>query len=185
MICEHVDTLPRLDLAHLPRNHRSPGATFERDLGYGNNVILQVDQQSLTIRMGMYDTVIKFDLTANHLGGSRMWLKCPTEGCGRRCRIVYLDQGRIKCRICANTRYRVETEGKFDRTVRRAQKARLALGWTRDLRDASGWKPRGMHWRTFWPRLDRALTTEREAWTAVSKWLERRTRGSSELLSGD
>ena len=46
---------------------------------------------------------ILFSRTACHFGGRRWWFLCPT--CERRCGVLYIDWGRIACRICCNLTY--------------------------------------------------------------------------------
>lgn len=53
---------------------------------------------------------VYFSSTECNYGGSRLWFVCPlvVKGirCGRRCRILYLDNGLFGCRYCHNLSYR-------------------------------------------------------------------------------
>lgn len=37
--------------------------------------------------------------------GTRMWFACPTPSCGRRCKHLYLVDGRLACRECLGAWY--------------------------------------------------------------------------------
>lgn len=53
---------------------------------------------------------VYFSSTECNYGGSRLWFVCPlvVKGvrCGRRCRILYLDNGLFGCRYCHQLSYR-------------------------------------------------------------------------------
>jgi hypothetical protein len=53
---------------------------------------------------------VYFSSTECNYGGRRLWFVCPllVKGirCGRRCRILYLDNGLFGCRFCHNLSYR-------------------------------------------------------------------------------
>jgi hypothetical protein len=99
----------------------------------------------------------QFDWTPCTYGGQRAWFRCPAVGCGQRVALLY--GGRIfACRHCYRLTYRSQRETPDDRLARRADKIREQLGWELGILNGSGWKPKGMHWRTF-----RRLTAEHDA----------------------
>jgi hypothetical protein len=53
---------------------------------------------------------VYFSSTECNYGGTRLWFVCPLAvmgiRCGRRCRILYLDNGLFGCRFCHNLSYR-------------------------------------------------------------------------------
>ena len=53
------------------------------------------------------------------------------------------------CRQCNRLAYRSQREADDDRATRRADKLRNRLGWEPGILNGNGWKPKGMHWRTF------------------------------------
>jgi hypothetical protein len=53
------------------------------------------------------------------------------------------------CRQCNSLAYRSQREADDDRAARRADKLRKRLGWESGILNGNGWKPKGMHWRTF------------------------------------
>jgi len=70
------------------------------------------------------------------------------DGCGRR--VAVLHGGRMfACRQCNDLAYRSQREADDDRATRRADTIRRRLGWEAGILNGNGWKPKGMHWRTF------------------------------------
>lgn len=88
------------------------------------------------------------DWTECNLGGSRPWFICPARGCGRRVALLY--SGAIfACRKCYRLSYSSQRERVDDRAARRADAVRAKLGWEPGILNGEGYKPKGMHWRTF------------------------------------
>jgi hypothetical protein len=115
---------------------------------------------------------VYLDWTACSLGGQRPWFLCPARGCGRRVAILY--GGRIfACRHCYRLAYPSQRETYDDRAIRRAAGIRKRLGWKPGVANGHGWKPNGMHWRTF-----ERLTAQHDAFVQISlagmaAWLDR------------
>ena len=86
--------------------------------------------------------------TPCNLGGRRAWFICPARGCGRRVAILF-GGSIFACRHCHKLAYECQRETDDDRACRRADTIRRRLGWERGILNGSGWKPKGMHWRTF------------------------------------
>lgn len=81
-------------------------------------------------------------------GGRRAWFVCPAVGCGRRVAILY--GGKVyACRHCHQLAYRTQREQAHDRACSKADKLRDRLQWEPGILNGNGWKPKGMHWRTF------------------------------------
>lgn len=81
-------------------------------------------------------------------GGSRAWFLCPIVNCRRRVAILYI--GEISaCRHCHQLVYTSQRETDFDRSIRQVDKIREKLKWESGFLNGGGWKPKGMHWRTF------------------------------------
>lgn len=103
------------------------------------------------------------DWTACTFGGKRVWLLCPAKGCGRRVAVLY--GGTIfACRHCHRLAYASQRESDYDRATRRADTIRRRLGWEPGILNGPGWKPKGMHWRTF-----ERLKAEHDAFVGVSQ----------------
>ncbi len=95
-----------------------------------------------------------------HYGGHREWFACPARGCGRR--VAKLYGGRIfACRHCYDLAYPSQRQVGWQRAQRRADKIRDRLEW--EYGSNWGFKPKGMHWRTF-----ERLTAELEHFEHVS-----------------
>ena len=91
---------------------------------------------------------IYLDWTRCHFGGQRPWFLCPASRCGRRVAILY--SGEIfACRHCYRLAYPSQRETPGDRAARRADWIRERLDWEPGILNGKGFKPKGMHWRTF------------------------------------
>lgn len=86
--------------------------------------------------------------TPCHFGGERAWFRCPALGCGRRVAILY-GGAIFACRHCHELVYPSQRETDFDRLARKADRIRERLDWEPGILNGNGWKPKGMHWRTF------------------------------------
>lgn len=95
-------------------------------------------------------------------GGLRPWFRCPARGCGRRCAILYVGKV-FACRQCYRLAYPNQRETDDDRAARRAERIRDKLGWEPGILNGEGWKPKGMHWRTF-----KRLTAQHNAFAHAS-----------------
>ena len=94
-----------------------------------------------------YDYAVGLARTGCTFGGARPWFLCP--GCGRRAAILF-GGATFVCRHCRRLAYESQRETAGDRAIRRADAIRERLGWQAGILNPDGWKPRGMHWRTFW-----------------------------------
>lgn len=103
--------------------------------------------QSGNQRVGAF--TVALERTACHLGGNRVWWRCPTQGCGRRVAILYCG-ARIACRHCLDLGYRCQRETAEYRASRQANKIRRRLGWAVGVFNFPGGKPKAMHWSTFY-----------------------------------
>jgi hypothetical protein len=88
------------------------------------------------------------DWTPCTYGGRRAWFICPARGCGKRAAVLY-GGGIFACRHCYRLAYLSQRESADDRAARRADRIRARLGWELGILNGSGWKPKGMHWKTF------------------------------------
>ena len=95
------------------------------------------------------DEAVGLDTTACNYGGHRYWYRCPAVGCGRRAVILHGAGRYFACRLCYRLAYESQREANDDRAARRADKIRARLGWEPGILNGNGWKPKGMHRRTF------------------------------------
>lgn len=91
---------------------------------------------------------VSLDVTKCHMGGQRVWWRCPAIGCERRVALLY--GGRVyACRHCYRLAYQSQREVDYYRATRRANTLRNRLGWEAGILSGLGAKPKGMHWRRF------------------------------------
>ena len=91
---------------------------------------------------------VRLSWTPCNYGGRRAWWLCPAAGCGRRVAVLY-GGAVFACRHCHRLAYRSQREAPDDRATRQADKLRDRLGWQAGILNGEGWKPKGMHWRTY------------------------------------
>ena len=86
-------------------------------------------------------------------GGARPYFICPgiVNGiaCGRRVGKLYGPGRYYLCRHCYRLAHTSQSEGAWDRTLRRARKIRQRLGGSPSLATPIPLKPKGMWWRTY------------------------------------
>ena len=100
--------------------------------------------------------------TACHLGGRRLWFLCPC--CQRR--VAVLWGGSIyACRHCHKLAYPSQRETLHGRLLNRALKIRERLGWEGDW----GFKPKGMHQKTFERLVREYERFDAASWSALAK----------------
>jgi hypothetical protein len=95
------------------------------------------------------DYPVYLQTTNCHYGGVRYWFTCPAVGCGRRVALLYLADKYFACRHCYQLAYRSQRETIDDRAASRADKIRNKLHWQRGIFNLQGYKPKGMHWKTY------------------------------------
>jgi hypothetical protein len=93
---------------------------------------------------------VMLQTTPCHYGGMRYWFICPAVGCSRRVALLYLGDKIFACRHCYQLAYQSQRETDDDRRIRKADKIRDKLNWEPGILNGNGWKPKGMHWKTFW-----------------------------------
>ena len=151
--------LLRLDVAWLNKQGAlSPGragsVTWTR--GHGRKSFISYESTGDALRLifnvsvngGEREDVrqtIALERTPCRFGGERTWFTCPD--CGRRVGVLY-GHRRFLCRYCHPLTYDSQSEVRFDRLLRRANKIRERLGGEPGL-DAFIMKPKRMRWATF------------------------------------
>ncbi|MGL4666575.1 MAG: hypothetical protein ACRCWR_01440, partial [Saezia sp.] len=71
---------------------------------------------------------------------------CPS--CNKRVGKLY--GGKVfACRHCHDLGYKSQREGELDLLARKVEKVRERLKWEAGILNGQGWKPKGMHWKTF------------------------------------
>ncbi len=97
-------------------------------------------------------------------GGTRPYFICPGvvngNACGRRVAKLYGPGRYFLCRHCYRLAYASQSEGPWDRTLRKANKIRMRLGGDPGMAAAFPPRPKGM-WRRTYDRLrDNAFEAE-------------------------
>jgi hypothetical protein len=120
--------------------------------------------------------------TVHAHGGARPWFRCSASGggrpCGRRVAKLYLRDGAVfMCRHCCGLAYASQSENPRYRAISRAQKARMRLGGSANLLERFPKKPRGMHRRTYYRRLIRAMAVQERSIALESDYLRRHYPG--------
>jgi len=90
---------------------------------------------------------VELEWTPCHYGGARPWFLCPL--CSRRVALLYSGQ-RFACRHCHDLAYASTRQDETERGIVKAQKIRERLGGSPNLAQPFPWKPKGMHWRTYY-----------------------------------
>ena len=106
-----------------------------------------------------------FDHTPCNYGGSRKWFSCPH--CNRRVAIIYGAGKLFLCRHCHNLTYGSQQEHCADRNLRKARDIRNRLGGGNNLTDPFPWKPKHMHWKTYWRLRNEATAAEDSGWHSI------------------
>lgn len=158
-----VDDRRSLDVRRLARDgHLTPGTACSWEWTRRGEVVssisfsVQCDRVWLTYRHqergGEWQSMsypVIVDRTPCHLGGQRVWWRCPARNCGRRVAVLYAGEV-FACRHCYKLAYPSQRETCDDRSSRRANTLRRRLKWEPGILNGNGVKPKGMHWRTFW-----------------------------------
>ena len=97
-------------------------------------------------------------------GGRRPYFLCPgvVNGipCGRRVAKLYGPGRYFLCRHCYRLAYASQSEGTWDRTLRRANKIRMRLGGEPGMASPFPERPKGMWRRTYARLCKQAFETE-------------------------
>jgi hypothetical protein len=156
----------KLDVRHLQRKSvLERGYSFSwgwtRDGEPAGNIVIRPedDRVILTYRSRSrgdewesLEYAVELEWLFCHLGGQRVYFRCPARGCGRRVAILY--GGRIfACRRCHDLAYDCQKELPHHRAMRKAHKLADRLKGTGCLDDPA-FRPKGMHRKTF-NRLER------------------------------
>ena len=148
MLALDVRRLPRKELLH-------EGAVITARWGGGSSINIAVGCGFVTLRYAekgeYHEQQVCFSYSDCHLGGERMWFICPH--CNKRVAILYAGK-RFLCRHCYRLAYQSQREDWGGRATLRADAIRRKLGWKPGIANPEGYKPKGMHWRTFYRLRD-------------------------------
>lgn len=119
---------------------------------------------------------VVIDRTPCHLGGARVWFRCP--GCGGRVAVLFTRTGLFRCRQCHGLAYASTREPAWVRQRRKADRLRIKLGGEAGFGQVPP-RPVGMRWRTYDRTLNDIVVLDRAAaagFAADMEALQERTR---------
>lgn len=90
---------------------------------------------------------------------------------------LFLGQKYFVCRHCLGLAYSSQSEEPMHRQNRRANKIRMALGGEPGTASLPPAKPKGMHWRTYWRKMDAIDTADAAGNMAFIGWAHERFPG--------
>lgn len=179
-----TDTVPRIDIRLLrKRSLLRPGAngiihfscagstvgslsySVDEDyllLGYGDG--LSEDDQKPSVN------IIWLSYTPCHFGGKRAWFRCPK--CDSRVAILYLTSAWFRCRRCSRLTYQTQCWSELDRSAFAAYKIRRRLGASGSLGESFPPRPKGMHLKTYFRLMAKAMRAERRFWRLVADQID-------------
>lgn len=114
--------------------------------------------------------LVKISRTPCHFGGSMVWFLCPR--CGRRVNALYAGT-HFYCRYCHRLGYGSQREGVLNRSLRKQRKIRARIGGSDNLCEPIPFRPKGMHWRTYWRIRESAARTSQGAASIMWKMMGR------------
>jgi len=110
-------------------------------------------------------------------GGARPYFICPgvvnSIACGRRVAKLHGPGRYFLCRHCYRLAHASQSEGLWDRTLRRANKIKQRLGGDPGMAAPFPKKPKGMWWRTYERLRDECFDAEMRADEAFTIHTER------------
>jgi hypothetical protein len=186
-----LDDLPKFSIDAFARAHglhkgvktdfALSNSTNARVCIFGDAIELHVRSSSAWAQPGERSTVHALEHIPCTKGGTRGLLLCGSERygnpCQNRCRVLYIQFGRARCRKCCGLPYRSQHNDPHAMAFARMQRARARLGCA----PASGvlvpQRPRYMHTETY-----QRLTGEIRA--AYGDWLGEEHRRRQRLLNG-
>ena len=119
------------------------------------NYTMFSDQMWLRFRCRWHDEewedvkqIIPLVETPCNYGGTRKWFLCPH--CNKRIAVLYLVDTYFMCRHCYQLPYASQGEDYLDRLTRKSDKISARLEADEYIEYDGYYKPKGMHWRTFY-----------------------------------
>ena len=117
---------------------------------------------------------IWLDHTPCNFGGKRAWFKCPE--CDNRVAVLFRADRRFRCRKCHKLSYQTQSWDELDRYGHKARKIRIKLGGSGSLGEAFPPKPVGMHLKTYFTLMQKAVNAEQKFWTLAGEKVEQLRR---------
>lgn len=125
-------------------------------IGYKAKEGLLVLDYRVRVYGGEWETItesVRLTHVDCNYGKSRPFFLCPGvvngQRCGRRVGKLYAGGRYFLCRHCYRVTYTSQSEARYDRMLRRANKLRMELGGEPGTASWIAFKPKGMHQRTY------------------------------------
>lgn len=158
----------------------------------------RTDQDSITldykVRLNGKDwhqviQTVPITRTDCHFGGQRPYFLCSGvvngQHCGRRVGKLYAGGRYFLCRHCYRLAYDSQSEATYDRALRRANKARVALGGEAGTAHWIAPRPKGMWQQTYERKRDGIERDEAQAdYLFMSKYRHRLSKDDCEIHFG-
>lgn len=128
------------------------------------------------------DYPVPITWTPCHLGGERPWFCCPC--CNRRVAKLY-GGVMFACRHCLRLNYAIQQANKRDVPCDRSWKLRRALGCDEGFLSLPAEfirKPKGMHWRTYYRKIEQLKQVDARALAEAGAMLASIQRSTSRAL---
>ena len=135
-----------------------------------DRVLLEYIHQSPEKEEQLVTETIWLDYTAPHFGGKRAWFSCPQ--CCKRVAVLFRVDRRFRCRKCHKLSYPTQSWDEFDRSGHKARKIRIKLGGSGGLGEKFPPKPVGMHLRTYFMLMQKAVNAEQKFWTLANEKID-------------
>lgn len=113
------------------------------------------------------EQTISFNRTPCNYGGTRTWFHCPR--CWKRVAVLYGAGKYFLCRHCYKLAYGSQREASYDRLLRKANTIKERLGGQPGRDYPFPWKPKNMHWKTYWRLRKEAEQAENLGWVMAEQ----------------
>ncbi len=90
--------------------------------------------------------------------------------CWKRVAVHYAAGKYFFCRHCYDLTYSSKQESRPDRLMRKAQNIRQRLGGSANLSELFPWKPKNMHWKTYYRLREEAEQANNPSWLIMGQW---------------
>jgi hypothetical protein len=135
-----------------------------------DRVLLEYEYQAPEMETQLVIETIWLTHTPCNYGGKRAWFSCPQ--CCKRVAVLFRVDRRFRCRKCHKLSYQTQCWDQLDRSGHLARKIRVQLGGSGGLGDAFPPKPVGMHLKTYFTLMQRALKAEWKFWTLMEEKID-------------
>lgn len=138
-----IEQVHALDIRKINLNQEDMTIILRPD-GHQTNYHIKND----LLHIDSHNQVVSLERTACNYGGKRYWFCCPH--CSKRVAVLYELNYQYRCRKCHDLPYTTQRVQKAERLRIKARKIRDHLDASHNLFSPVMFKPKGMHWNTFY-----------------------------------